>query len=237
VRSPAWAQRSAGVLRNVGWRGRPHDRPQLMRESFAGTVQEALRTMEEPWYVRILESVLGGVVAAALVYYFGIRELVIQRRLAFLERQLTEFYAPLAGMRKQIRSKSEFRQKVSAAASAAWQEVCLQYDGLPPNHEELFKPFKRIIEYDNEQLKADLVPQYRAMLALFTERYHLAARETRAFYEEFLNFVETWNRSLAESIPPVVLAKLGHSEEKVMAFYAHIDAKMQQLQDDIARGK
>jgi len=43
------------------------------------------------------------------VYYFGIRPLVAQRRLGFVERQLTEFYAPLAGLRKQIRDLRTMR--------------------------------------------------------------------------------------------------------------------------------
>src|SRR3954468_17587713 len=100
--------------------------------------------MNQPWF-SLLNSVLSGLIGAAVVYYFGVKQLVAQRRLGFRERQLTEFYAPLAGMRKQILAKSEFRQKVSAAASAAWQDICRPYEGkLPPTHDELFKPFKQI---------------------------------------------------------------------------------------------
>jgi hypothetical protein len=31
------------------------------------------------------------------------------------------------------------------------------------------------------------------MLTLFTDRYHLADADTRAFYPQFLEFVEIWN--------------------------------------------
>jgi len=189
------------------------------------------------WYAPILNTVLGALVGAVVVYYFGIRHLQIQRRLAFRERQLAEFYAPLGGLRKQIRAKSELRLKISNAADAAWQDICKSYAGNPMlDHEERFAPFKRITEYDNEQLQVELMPKYREMLALFTERYHLAAPETRAFYQEFLEFVEVWNRWLSNSLPREVLGKLEHTEEKVKPFYEHLESKMQQLQDEIARG-
>ena len=82
------------------------------------------------------------------------------------------------------------------------------------DHEERFAPFKRIIEYDNEQLRAELLPKYREMLTLFTERYHLAATDTRAFYQSFLEFVEIWNRWLAESLPAEVLVARAPRRER-----------------------
>ena len=93
-----------------------------------------------------------------------------------------------------------------------------------------------IIEYENEQLRAELLPTYREMLALFTDRYHLAEPDTRALYQEFLEFVEVWNWWLAESLPPEVWAKLDHFEKKVKPFYDHLELKMQQLQPELARG-
>lgn len=193
--------------------------------------------MPEPWYVPSLNLLLSALVGAAVVYYFGIRHLAIQRKLAFRERQLGEFYAPLAGLRKQIRAKSELRLKISNAADAAWHDICGSYGDRPMiDHEQRFAPFKKIIDYENEQLKRELIPKYREMLTLFTDRYHLAAPDTRAFYEVFLEFVEVWNRWLAESLPPEVLDKIGHSEDKVKPFYEHLESKMQQLQDEIAAG-
>ena len=191
-----------------------------------------------PWYVAILnQPLLGVLIGAAVAYYFGFRQLVNQRRLSFLERQLAEFYAPLAGLRRQIRAKSELRQKLSVASNAAWQDICRSYgDRAMDDDEERFTPFKKITEYENEQLKTELIPKYREMLALFTERYHLASADTRAFYQEFLEFVEIWNRWLAQSLPREVLEKLGHSEATVQPFYEHLESKMQQLQDKIARG-
>jgi hypothetical protein len=175
--------------------------------------------VEEP-YLSILSSLLSGLIGAAVVYYFGIRQDARQRRLAFLERQLTEFYAPLAGLRKQIRAKSELREKVFSAAAI----------------DAAAGKFPATIEYYNKQFLEELVPKYREMLALFTERYHLADAETRTFYPLFLEYVEIWNLWLAESIAAEAVKSLDHREEKVKPFYEHLERKMQQLQDEIARG-
>jgi hypothetical protein len=192
----------------------------------------------DPWYYSLLNSLPSGLVGAAVVYYFGVRQLIAQRRIGFVERQLSEFYAPLAGIRKQILAKREVRQKIVAAAEAAWQEICKSYEGrLMHDHAERFAPFDKIIQYDNKQFLEELLPKYREMLSLFTDRYHLAAPETRAFYQELVEFVEIWNRWLAESLPREVVAKLGHSEEKLQPFYDHIEAKMQALQQEVAQGK
>jgi hypothetical protein len=101
----------------------------------------------------------------------------------------------------------------------------------------LHAPFKRIIDYDNQQLKEDVLPKYREMLCLFTDRYHLAAADTRAFYEPFLEFVEIWNRVLAQSLPPEVYGKLKHDEETLDPFYQHIEERMERLHSKLERGR
>jgi len=41
---------------------------------------------------------------------------------------------------------------------------------------------------------------------------------------------------LAEAISGEAIRELDHREEKVKPFYEHLEQKMQQLQDEIARG-
>jgi hypothetical protein len=189
----------------------------------------------DPWYLPVISPLLSGIVGASLVYYFGIRQISIKRHADFVERQLQEFYAPMAGWRKRIRSKSELRLRVSGAANQAWHEICESYGGaVMHDHEERFKPFKRIIEYDNDQFERELMPLYRQMLDLFTDKYWLAAKDTRGFYQEYLEFVEIWERYLGAAIPGEVIKKLGHSEENVKPFYDHVENKLQQLQEEVA---
>ena len=186
----------------------------------------------ETLLLQFLSALVGGLV----VYVFGIRKLSIELRNSFIQKQMSEFYSPIAGCRKRIRAKSEVRGKVSAAASEAWTELCAPYsEAKQPmlNHEELYTPYGKIIEYDNNQLREELMPLYRKMLDIFTEKYWLADEDTRAYYQEFLEFVEIWERYLAESLPRGVIRKLGHTEENVLPFYEHIERKLSALQEEI----
>ena len=190
--------------------------------------------METPWYLYLLQPLLSALVGALVVFFFGVKRLGVERRSSFRERQLAEFYAPLAGIRKQILAKSEIRLKISKAAHSAWQKICASYGNRPmEDHEERFAPFKRIIEYDNTELREELIPKYQEMLTIFTERYHLAEADTREFYEEFLEFVEVWNRWLSDSLPGEVVRELNHSEASVKPFYDHLEQNMQRLQDEL----
>ncbi len=176
----------------------------------------------DAWYIPFLSSIPSGLVGAVVVYYFGLRQRAKERHFTFLERQLTEFYAPLSGLRKQIHTKSELRVKVEEAFSG--------------DDERQFRTLDAAIEYHNRQFLEELMPQYRQMLTMFTERYHLADADTRAFYSLFLEFVEIWNMSLAKAISGEAIRKLGHSEERVKPFYEHLEQRMQQLQDQLVRG-
>lgn len=184
----------------------------------------------------LLLQALSALVGASIVYIFGIRKLSIQLRNTFIEKQLSEFYSPIAGCRKRIRAKSELREKIAGAASTSWQELCARYSEAQQimlDHDEQFAPYKSIIEYDNQQLRDELIPLYRKMLDVFTEKYWLADEETRAFYQDFLEFVEIWERFLAESLPGDVISKLGHTEANLHPFYEHVEQKLSALQREI----
>lgn len=184
----------------------------------------------------LLLQMLSALVGAAIVYVFGIRKLSIELRNAFIEKQLSEFYSPIAGSRKRIRAKSELREKISDAANASWHEICARYSEdqqIMHNEETLFAPYKSVIEYDNQQFREELMPLYRKMLDVFTENYWLADADTRAYYQDFLEFVEIWERSLVEALPVDVMQKLGHTEETLFPFYKHIEQKLSALQAEI----
>ncbi len=184
----------------------------------------------------LLLQFFSALVGGLIVYVFGIRKLSVELRNAFIQKQMSEFYSPIAGYRKRIRAKSEVRGKVSAAASEVWTELCAPYsEAKQPmlNHEELYAPFGKIIEYDNNQLREELMPLYRKILDLFTENYWLADEDTRAYYQDFLEFVEIWERYLAEALPGEVIRKLEHSEENVLPFYEHVELRLSALQEEI----
>lgn len=184
----------------------------------------------------LLLQFVSALVGGLIVYVFGIRKLSIELRNTFVQKQMSEFYSPLAGCRKRIRAKSEVREKVSSVANEAWKDLCARYMAAKQpmhDHEEQYAPYGRIIDYDNDQLREELIPLYRKMLDVFTEKYWLADEDTRAYYQDFLEFVEIWERYLAEALPRDVLVKLGHTEENVLPFYDHVEQKLSALQNEI----
>ncbi|MDO6442054.1 hypothetical protein [Marinobacter sp. 2_MG-2023] len=171
-----------------------------------------------------------------MVYIFGVRKSSIDVRNAFFQKQASEFYSPIAGYRKRIHSKAQIREKVSSVAEEAWKEAIAKKNPAwetKENQENEFEPYGKIIEYDNAQLRDELIPLYREILRVFTEKYWLADEDTREYYEPFSEFIEIWERYLSEALPADVLKKLHHSEETLHGFYEHVERKLSRLQGEI----
>ena len=125
--------------------------------------------------------------------------------------------------------------KISKAANEAWKEECERNPEPFLNHDEKFKPYAKIIEYDNEQLRNELLPLYRKMLSRFGENYWLAEPETRKWYSELCEFVELWERWMASSIPAKVIEKLDHSEEGLRPFYRELEDRIDILRSKLSK--
>lgn len=79
----------------------------------------------------LFASIVGALVTNILA--FAVQKLLIERRfqkitdqerrnLAFIERQLEEFYSPMIGCLIQIRAKSNLRFKISEISNEVWME-------------------------------------------------------------------------------------------------------------------
>lgn len=170
-------------------------------------------------------SGLAGVIIGAMLTSGRERK---QRKLAFLEKQLSTFYSPMLGLRNEIKTHGAFRVRVQNEANAAWAQLCsetesLSIEALQHITNERGPEFKRIIDYDNNKLHEDLLPAYRKMVELFRECYWLAEPETRAFYGDLLEFAEVWNRWIDKALPVEVLKRLEHGEDNLISFYEHIE--------------
>jgi hypothetical protein len=161
-----------------------------------------------------------------------------ERRYRFIERQLTDFYAPMVGIRNDIRCKSELRVRVATAADEVWRNLCAgkSVEQLQELEKSRFPAFKRIVDYDSEQLRAELLPGYRRILEIFKQGYWLAEESTKKHYPKLVEFVELWNRSLDESLPWEVVEKLGHSEASLSGFYVETENVLKELRDKLASG-
>jgi hypothetical protein len=156
-----------------------------------------------------------------------------RRRLDFVERQLRDLYSPLHSFREEIRALSELRVRIQGAADEAWRELCAdRAPGSAPDH----APFAKIIDYENEQLKAVLLPAYEKMLQTLRDNFYLAEESTRQYLPTLIEYLEVWRRHQKESIPGEVIQKLGHGEAQLHPFYAHIEATFDRLRATLASG-
>ena len=110
------------------------------------------------------------------------------RRHQFLVRQLHELYAPLVGLRAEIRVRSELRVRIHNEADAAWRELVadgrhISTEAVGRVSTERGPEFKRIVEYDNKVLAAELIPTYRRMLMILRDHLWLAEGKTREYFQ------------------------------------------------------
>lgn len=192
------------------------------------------------WVASIAIPAAAGLIGVLIGAWLTSRREQKQRKLAFLEKQLSFFYSPMLGLRNEIRARGAFRVQVQTEADDAWKQLCGETEGLSIDARQRFSSerwpeFSRIIEYDNTKLHEELLPAYRKMVALFRDGYWLAEPETRIYYAGLLQFVEIWDRWVDKALPREVLKRLGHNEDSLTPFYAHIermrDAIRQKLKD------
>jgi hypothetical protein len=165
-----------------------------------------------------------------------------QRRLAFVEKQLKDFYSPMLGLRNEIRMRSELRVRISETADAVWRDLCedarqVSVEALGEISRTRGPEFKHVIDYDNKQFQEQLLPAYSQMAKLFRENLWLADPDTREHYERLIEFIELWIRWLAKSIPGEVIKQLEHSEERLKPFYDHVRQRHDDLRAKIEQGK
>lgn len=177
-------------------------------------------------------------IATLLAGYFGVKyglkQISIQKKLDYIEKQLKDFYSPLLGYHKEILAMGELRVKISKASDKTWKEKCEGSKHLFLYHKTAIKPYEKIIEYNNKQLTKEILPLYRKMLFLFRENYWLAESETRKWYPDLFNFVELWNRWMAESIPAETMKELNHTEEKLKPFYEELEKRTDVLRSKLS---
>lgn len=168
---------------------------------------------------------LVGVAIGALLTYLREKK---QRKLAFLEKQLSAFYSPMLGLRNEVKAHGDFRLRLQNEANAVWVLLCSEIDKHDFEASQRLSSvrgpeFAKIIEYDNTKLHDALLPSYQKMVALFRENYWLAEPETRSFYGDLIEFVEIWNRWIDKALPVEVLKRLDHGEDNLAAFYEHVE--------------
>jgi len=216
--------------------------------------------------VPAVSGFVGVVVGAWLSAWLNARREKGQRRYAFRERQLQDFYSPLLGLRTEISSRKEMRGRVHELAYSEWQKLADKAGQSPDSDApaELYRQrwphYEKAGKYDERKLPEELIPTYRKMLSIFRDNLWLAEPETRPFLRTLLEFVDVWERWLADSLPvevlakldrqymggiifsgnlvlpPEVLSKMDFSESKLQPFYDHLESKHDELRKRLSGG-
>ena len=102
-----------------------------------------------------LSGLLGVVVGVFLTSWHAASSDRTQRRLGFIEQQLSEFWSPMLGLRAEVRMFSELRDKLQSEASDLWSELV---DSAGPGAagaeltRQRWPQFQALIEFDNKRL-------------------------------------------------------------------------------------
>lgn len=71
-----------------------------------------------------------------------------QHNREFIEKQITEFYSPMLGIRKKIIALSELRVHISKAMDESWEEK-IKDKPSEWNSDKDFIPYEKSIDYNN----------------------------------------------------------------------------------------
>lgn len=181
---------------------------------------------------------LGALIGAGLTAWFVQRRERQQRQLAFLERQLREFYSPMVGLRAEIHTRSQLRVRIQNTAEAVSSELLRTGSNQTRGRAQpLLQQFQRVIEDDDTTFKTQLMPAYQKMALVFRENLWLADADTQAYYPDFMEYLDVMERHLRDAIPGEVVVALGHTEANLHPFYAHLEARHRQLRAVVSSGK
>jgi hypothetical protein len=196
------------------------------------------------WLVTTLLPVISGLTGVVIGAWLTMRREKSQRRHDFLSTQLRDFYAPMLGMRSEIRRRGEVRLAVSRAADTAWRELCAEARGtsdVPTALQSLTDTrgpaFQSIIDYNNRVLAEEALPAYREMVKLFRGSLWLAEASTRQHFSTLIEFVDIWERWLSGSLPAEVIAKLNHCEELLEPLYQDLEGQHSRLRAAVSKGE
>jgi hypothetical protein len=158
------------------------------------------------------------------------------RAVAFRKQQLEQFYGPQLAMHKEIRARSELRVKLQKAIDTGHIEDMLKAG--PGKTEAASDPhigvIAKNIQDENATFRDVLMPCYREMVNVFREKMWLAEPETRDFFPKLVEFVDVWDKILADKLPGSIAPAIGHTEENLKPFYRHLEKVHDRLRSEVS---
>jgi len=186
----------------------------------------------------LLTTAIGALLGSATGLLVALQVWRVQRAGDFRQKQLSEFYSPLAGWVKKTRAYNTFDQRIWPEYEEVWQKLVTKYGNhIPESIEEDSKRFRKRVDYANDQNRKLIVPLYRRMLEHFTDNYWLAEPQTRDYYQAFFEFVEIWIMQEEEVLAFELKERIRPDMKQVSAFFDHLEETLTRLQGEVSRGR
>src|SRR5262249_8842001 len=181
------------------------------------------------WLSIILPIVLalgvGGWIGSFITHWMTIRREMAARAVQFRKQQLEQFYGPLLAMHKEIRARSELRVKLQEAIDA--QHMADMLHAGPGKTEEAsdahLPAILTNIRDENETFRTVLMPRYHEMIDVFRDKMWLAEPQTREYFKSLVEFVDVWDKILANKLPHSIAPAIDHTEQNLHPFYQHLE--------------
>lgn len=218
------------------------------------------------WGFSVIVPAVSGFVGVVVGAWLTASREKANRRYAFRERQLHDFYSPLLGLRREVQARKKLRAKVHELANSEWEKLANEaYRSHDPDAtanlmRQRWPDYEKAGKYDERRLSEELLPTYRKMLSIFRDNLWLAEPETRPYFTTLLEFADVLERFLADSlpsevlvrldqqhtggiivaggllIPKEILSKMDYSESSLQPFYDHLESKHDELRARLSRG-
>jgi hypothetical protein len=183
--------------------------------------------------VALVTGLIGGVIVVLLGGLISSGNETERRKTEFCEKQLCEFYGPMVAIRKEIQARSELHEKLQGTAVNVWVRAAPYLQLIGGTHDKRKRQFGAIIEDDSEAFRKNLLPDYQRMIDMFRDKMWLAESETRAYFGDFVEFVEVWQAFLRGTLPVEVVRAMDHSEKNLNPFYEHLEKTCDRLQKQL----
>lgn len=170
-------------------------------------------------------AALLGVVAGG---YITAHNQSCDRRQRRIREQIDGFYGPMVGIRQEILAKSELRAEIEQCYQEMLSKL-KEHSREDRSREQTARSdeTQKRIDYNNQQLRYELLPAYKRLRDHFSKNMSLAESSAREHFPELVKYIEAWNRQFARVIPLGI--ELGYNEEKLAPFYEDLESELARL--------
>ena len=188
------------------------------------------------WLRLIITFLGGGLVGTIGSQWATSRREAASRRIAFKKQQLEKFYGPLLAMHKEIRARSELRVKLQSALDSSHMEDMLRAGpgGVEAASDVHVLAIVANVQDENQTFRDILMPRYREIISTFRDNMWLAEPETRGYFGQLIEFVDVWDKILADKLSHSVAGTIKHTEENLQPFYQHLEVVHDRLRSEVS---